>query len=137
MTPNSPLSSSSADDREIAALIARLLLHFWTPQDLSEGARKAMAQDWLTDLREFGPTIVAAACTNWRRSESRRPTIADIRRLCIGEQFARRPPKPVLPPPPEPDEMPVSHEDRVKMSVRLGELAEMLRGIRPWPNRSA
>jgi hypothetical protein len=81
-----PSNSSHDTDRAIAGLIARLLLHFWTPQELSEGARTAMASDWLMDVREFGSDVVAEACGRWRRSETRRPTIADIRRLCIEEQ---------------------------------------------------
>jgi len=97
--PSLQPSSLSADDRHVAALIARLLLHFWTPQDLSDGARKAMAADWLEDLREFGPAIVAEACARWRRAESKRPAIADIRRLCIEEQRDRRPPPLALPNP--------------------------------------
>lgn len=92
-------SISSADDRAVAGLIARLLLHFWTPQDLSDGARKAMAEDWLTDLREFGPDLVAEACSRWRRSETKRPAIADIRRLCIDEQRERAPSRLALPNP--------------------------------------
>lgn len=89
----------SPDDRQIASLIARLLLHFWSPQDLPEGARKAMAEDWLADLREFGPDIVAEACSRWRRSETRRPAIANIRQFCIEEQRERRPASLALPNP--------------------------------------
>lgn len=66
----------------MAAIIARLLLHYWAGE-MSDQARAAVAQDWLADLREFGPEIVSIACGNWRRAENRRPTIADIRRLAI------------------------------------------------------
>jgi hypothetical protein len=45
-----------------------------------------MAEDWMTDLREFGAEIVSKACGEWRRSQTRRPTIAEIRKLCIEEQ---------------------------------------------------
>lgn len=49
--------------------------------------REAQAQDWLTDLREFDPVVVAAACTRWRRRPGgRRPTPGDIRAACIEEQ---------------------------------------------------
>jgi hypothetical protein len=92
-TQRQPPSNSSHDtDRAVAGLVARLLLHFWTPQELSEGARKAMAEDWVSDLREFGPDAVAEACGCWRRSQTRRPTIADIRKLAIEEHdiHARR-----------------------------------------------
>lgn len=45
--------------------------------------RKFQARDWLDDLGEFSPIVVADACQSWRRSQSKRPTIADIRALCI------------------------------------------------------
>jgi hypothetical protein len=92
MTRRTP-SNSSPDiepDRMVAGLIARLLLHFWTPQELSDGARKAMAADWLSDLREFGPDTVSRACGEWRRMQTRRPTIADIRKLCIEDRELHR-----------------------------------------------
>lgn len=92
LTPRKqPLLTTSPDsDRQVAGLIARLLLHFWAPSDLPEAARKAMAQDWLDDLREFGPEIVAAACTQYRRQPGqKRPTPGDIRAICADEQFAR------------------------------------------------
>jgi hypothetical protein len=44
-----------------------------------------MARDWVRDLGEFDPAIVEEACTRWRRTEARRPTPADIRRLCLDE----------------------------------------------------
>ena len=53
--------------------------------------RKAQAQDWLEDLAEFGPAIVAAACREWRqRPVNRRPAPGEIRALCIAEQKAQR-----------------------------------------------
>lgn len=89
--PKQPHSSvSREDERAVAGLIARLLLHYWTPQDLPDGARASMAQDWLDDLREFGPESVAEACGEWRRTQNRRPTPSDIRRLAIEAQRNRR-----------------------------------------------
>lgn len=102
-TGSSQHSTSSADNRAVAALIARLLLHYWTPQDLSDGARAAMAQDWLDDLREFGPEIVSEACGRWRRGESRRPTIADIRQFALEAREERREPAVMMLPAPERD----------------------------------
>lgn len=86
-------SSGSRDtrtDREVAGIIARLLLHFWAPGELSDVARAAMAQDWLEDLREFGPACVANACQEWRREQENRPKPANIRKLCIEAQAAQR-----------------------------------------------
>lgn len=86
LRPQPSTSSPDGTDRAVAGLIARLLLHYWTPQQLSDGARAAMAADWLDDLREFGPDLVAEACASWRRTQSRRPTPADIRSLAIQAQ---------------------------------------------------
>ena len=61
--------------------------------------RAAIAQDWLADLSEFHETLVAESCQEWRRAESRRPTIADIRRICMDGSRMRGPsePPPVFP----------------------------------------
>lgn len=75
-------STSSTATREIAAIVVRLLAHYWTADDPPQ-TRQAQIEDWLIDLREFGPAIVAEACQIWRRTQARRPTPADIRRLCI------------------------------------------------------
>jgi len=69
---------------ETAALISRLLAHYWTTQE-PEALRRSIAEDWLDDLAEFGAAVVAIACREWRRTSSRRPTPADIRLLCIAE----------------------------------------------------
>jgi hypothetical protein len=83
-------TQQSNDGRDVAGIVARLLLHYYSPGDLSEAARKAMAQDWVEDLVEFGPTAVAHGCREWRQTQSKRPTPADIRRLCIESQNRRR-----------------------------------------------
>ena len=80
-------------------MIARLLLHFWTPQDLSAEARAAMAADWLGDLRGFSPEVFAEACSRWRIKETRRPTIAEMHKLCAEVRELRREPEQYLPPP--------------------------------------
>jgi hypothetical protein len=78
-------------EREVAGIIARLLMHYYAPGDLSDAARRAMAQDWLEDLAEFGPAIVADACRQWRRKpNSRRPLPGDIRALCLDEERERQ-----------------------------------------------
>lgn len=64
----------------VAGHIARLMSHYWTANDPPE-IRRLQAEDWLEDLVEFGPDAVAEACRDWRRTQSRRPTPADIRLL--------------------------------------------------------
>lgn len=59
--------------------------------------RKAQIEDWLEDVVEFGPVIVAEACREWRRTSSRRPTPNEVRVLCIAEQ-QKLPAQTALPP---------------------------------------
>lgn len=47
-------------------------------------------EDWISDLREFSPPIVARACDEWRQTHTRRPVPADIRGICIALQIAAR-----------------------------------------------
>ena len=88
---------TSQEIKEIAALIARLMSHYWTAADPVQ-TRQAQLEDWLDDLVEFGPAAVAEACREWRRTQSRRPTPADIRRLAAE---ARAVDQRCLPPPVE------------------------------------
>jgi hypothetical protein len=74
--------------REVAAIVARLMSHYWAADD-PEPIRKAQAEDWIADLFEFEIADIVAATTEWRRASTRRPTIADIRLLCIQEQTNR------------------------------------------------
>lgn len=57
-------------------------------------------EDWIEDLMEFDPEIVEGACREWRQTERRRPTPADIRLLAIAEQRRLHPALPA----PEPRE---------------------------------
>ena len=61
MTQRHGPSGWSPNDAAAAGLIARLLLHFWTPQELDDTGRAAMADDWLSDLVEFGPDVLSRA----------------------------------------------------------------------------
>jgi hypothetical protein len=83
--PQEPLTPWNVEtvkpQRERAALIARLLNHFWTAAD-HPAVRQAQIEDWLDDLREFDYAEIADACRDWRRGHTKRPTIAEIRNLC-------------------------------------------------------
>jgi hypothetical protein len=75
---------------EIAALVTRLLAHYWTATEPA-AVRQAQIEDWLDDLGEFAPPAVADACREWRRAPGgRRPTPGDIRRLCIESRQAQQ-----------------------------------------------
>ncbi|MDE2097132.1 MAG: hypothetical protein KGL39_07790 [Patescibacteria group bacterium] len=52
--------------------------------------RALQVADWLEDLGEFAAADVAAACLEWRRSETKRPTIADIRKIILASKPPRR-----------------------------------------------
>lgn len=55
---------------------------------MSDESRKLLALDWMHDLREFPAEAVQYACAHWRRTQARKPTIADIRGLCATEPEA-------------------------------------------------
>lgn len=74
-------SNSSAERTKIAAEISRLLAHYWSAAE-DQRLRAAVSRDWLEDLQEFRADWVEEACRQWRRSEPKRPTISDIRKLC-------------------------------------------------------
>ena len=56
--------------------------HYWTADDPIESRREQL-RDWVEDLIEFGSATTAEACREWRRTETRRPLPADLRRWCI------------------------------------------------------
>lgn len=119
-----PVKSSSSDlprrRKEISALIARLLNHYWTADD-DPAMRRAQAEDWIEDLVEFDVGDVQNACVEWRRSQHRRPTPADIRLLAIAEHRRQNPtPEPPYIPLPEPREHTAE------------EIAEVDRKMRAW-----
>ena len=81
----SPPHSPSLNATMIAEQIARLLSHYWAANE-DPAMRRLMAEDWLGDLKEFSPALIASVCQEWRRSQSRRPMISDIRQLCRESQ---------------------------------------------------
>lgn len=66
---------------EIAGIVAALMSHYWTSDELM-AQRESQITDWIADLIEYPVGLIEAACTEWRRSQTRRPTPADIRALC-------------------------------------------------------
>jgi len=69
----------------IADQVSKLLSHFATA-DEPISVRRGIAEDWLEDLAEFTLPQVTWACREWRRTQSLRPTIAEIRRLACQAQ---------------------------------------------------
>jgi hypothetical protein len=68
--------------------IMTLLAMYWTADESPE-IRALVADAWLEDLEEFDAEILADACREWRRGQTHRPNIADIRKLCIEAQESR------------------------------------------------
>ena len=78
---------------ELSAMTTRLMQHYWTGDD-PVAARKAQIADWIEDLREFPLASVENALREWRQTQAKRPTIADIRKLCIADAFVNHRPPP-------------------------------------------
>lgn len=82
LAPPPPSPIGKLNDSLIAERVTTLLSHYWTAGD-DPAIRRLQIHDWLADLGEFPAAIVADACQRWRRTESKRPTIADLRKLCL------------------------------------------------------
>ncbi len=86
MPRSTPLESGrQPNERLVSEQISRLLGHYWTADD-HPAARTAQAEDWMEDFGSFPAEWVREACKQWRRTERRRPTPADIRELVLAEQ---------------------------------------------------
>jgi hypothetical protein len=104
----------------MAALITRLLSHYWTADD-HEAVRKAQVIDWLYDMRNFSMEVFAEACGRWRIAETRRPVVADIYKLCLEVEELRRPPSEwTLSPPPEAIFPSMADHDYLRKKIRIG-----------------
>lgn len=119
---------------KIAGHISRLMSHYWTANE-DPRLRKAQAEDWLEDLAEFHEGIVGEACRDWRQEQTRRPTPADVRQLCLAATDPYEPPAPRhVPSTPEtPAQVAARIAKRQRVGEKFGELAQMLRGEKPWP----
>lgn len=107
------------------------MAHYWVANE-SPKLRAALAADWLDDLAEFHESIVAMACRDWRQTETRRPTPAEIRKLCLEvTRVYEPPPKPA--PPENPQQIAARIAERQSIAPKFNDLAAMLRGEKPWP----
>lgn len=96
--------------------------------------RRAQANDWLDDLREFHEAVVWEACGEWRRTQTRRPTPSEIRKLCLDASYdALPPPLPAINWELE-DDPAETIARRQAIGEKLGELAKMIRGEIAWPH---
>lgn len=67
----------------MATVLSRLAIHYYRP-DFTEGQAKLLVEDMVEDLRQFGPTIVADACSEYRRRRDSKffPTSGVLRAIC-------------------------------------------------------
>lgn len=109
-------SSQTSNERSVNARlilerVSVLLSHYWTTDEAPELRRLQMA-DWLADLEVFPASVVALAVTEWRRHNSRRPTPADIRGLCVLSMTPRHAPPRLVPPEEAEPAINLDHEHR-------------------------
>jgi hypothetical protein len=111
----------SNNRRMIADRVAILLAHYYIA-DMDAALRARLGLDWVNDLAEFPASVVASVCDEWRRSETKRPVIADMRARCL-----------VLQPPP-PAAKPALLSSDAEMQKFLAERAESWRKAEEWRN---
>lgn len=68
----------------LLARITTLLAHYWEGW-ADDRLREGVALDWADDLGEYPGWAIDSACRSWRRTETRKPTPADIRQRCCEE----------------------------------------------------
>lgn len=72
------------DAATIIGRVYALLAHYRSPE-MPEELERAIANDWLEDIREFPITVVDESCRRWRRNPAKfryRPLPGDIRAIC-------------------------------------------------------
>jgi hypothetical protein len=118
-----PKPTSSATVSAISLLVTKLLSHYWTSEEHA-AARQAQVEDWIDDLAEFGSGVVQEACAEWRRSETRRPLPADIRRLCVEERDRRawRETRALPPPSPVPTQRQRDDAEERRLALAINDL---------------
>jgi hypothetical protein len=79
---SSPGRGADMDHREwIAGQIATVLSFYWQPEE-SLAVAAAAGGMWADALERFSRDEIRTACTRWVHTQTRRPTPADIIRLC-------------------------------------------------------
>ena len=118
-----PKPTSPATVSAISLLVTKLLSHYWTAEEHA-AARQAQVEDWIDDLVEFGSGVVQVACTEWRRTEHRRPLPADIRKLCQEERDRRewRATRALPPPSPVPTQRQRDDAEERRLALAINEM---------------
>ena len=118
-----PNPTSPATVSAISLLVTKLLSHYWTSEEHA-AARQAQVEDWIDDLVEFGSGVVQEACAEWRRSETRRPLPADIRKLCAEERDRRewRATRALPPPAPVPTQRQLDAAEERRLAIAINDM---------------
>lgn len=67
--------------------VGKLVLHYPQPS-LPEGANASRWDDWFDDFADIPADILAAACRDWRRSDSRfSPSPGQLLALCVSIRY--------------------------------------------------
>jgi hypothetical protein len=74
-----------ASPKAIAVLLTRLFVHY-KAQDLSDQESEWLWEDLVDDLAGYPVPVIAAACTEWRRTQKWRPTIAEFIEVCVRQR---------------------------------------------------
>jgi hypothetical protein len=98
----------------IAGAIASLLKLYWA-DDVSDRLDAAIGKWWADDLESFPKPVIEAAINDWRRSQTKRPTPADMIQLC-GRHMPK--PRPVLVQMPE--RGPMTPEGKARIEEMIG-----------------
>jgi hypothetical protein len=98
----------------IGGAIRSLLSLYW--RDVaSERLDEAQGRWWADDLEAFPQTVIEAAINDWRRSQTKRPTPADMIQLC-GRHMPKS--RPVLVQMPERE--PMTPEGKARIEEMIG-----------------
>jgi hypothetical protein len=87
--PSSP--ARDANHREwVAGAVSVLLAFYWQDREFDDYVLAEQGKLWCDDLAGFPRPVLERALTEWRKTQPRRPSPADIIALC--RKYAPRPP---------------------------------------------
>lgn len=95
--PSAPISRETpipTERKQIAAILAKLALHYWRPNYSPEQARMVM-EDYLNHLRGITPAQVQQACDDYIRKPTSKffPQIGELLELVRGPAWLRDSPR--------------------------------------------
>jgi hypothetical protein len=114
-----------ADHREwIAGAVSVLLAFYWQDREPDDLVLAEQGRLWCDDLEAFPRAVIEAALNQWRRTQTRRPSPADIIALC-----RKHMPRPTAVAQLEPPERRTTPEERERIQAMVAENFPELRRI--------